>query len=193
MRVSRERLTEKYPSWNEDKNDIVKTLYGDTPLRHYTKKDFDFYDTCKDKTLKNILLLDSIIWKYKGDFDEYRLINGNIKVSSKNEYIIADLNFRGYYIFYNNIYNNIYNKSRMSITKNYGIKVKGWSNFRSYCASRIEKNNEELDRESIIRILNYREWNDFGKIVKDFGDNLMNLYERDETNHYLDEWRNLDK
>ena len=41
MRMTRENLLEKFPSWNESQHDIVAVNYGDDPLIHYDQGEYE--------------------------------------------------------------------------------------------------------------------------------------------------------
>lgn len=188
MRKAREQLLDKYPYWNETRNNIVRTLYGDEPLRRYTEGDHQRYLDCYNSgemTLANVLFSDAWIWSLCGDFDDYRLLNGGVKIGKRVLSGSVDVHYFGK--CYNICYNDIYGDKHLSILR-IGTTCRGWRNYEQMCPSRIEKNNAELSDDIIQKIFGGKEWDDYGEAVQIFRAKCREVYEADKTNHYLDEF-----
>lgn len=189
MRKTKEELLEKFPYWNEERNDVVTTLYGDEPLCRYDQYKYKLYTDCYDSTLAAVLFGDAWIWSIHGDFDDYRLINGGMRVRADGKILWADLNVHYSGRTYELCLDQLYDKSKLSIIWIGQDTVKGWRNFATACPSRIEGKNKELSDEEIYHVLNSKDWRDFGYDVQRCRRRCVELYELDKTNHYLDEWR----
>lgn len=192
MRKSREELFEAWPSWDAAKNDIVTTFYGDEPFCRYDQYKYKFYTDCYDSgehTLAAVLFGDAWIWSIHGDFDDYRLINGGMKIRTDGKILWADLNIHYRGKTYEICLDQLYEKDKLSIIWIGAEKVKGWRNFASMCPSRIESRNAELSDKEIRHVLSAKEWRDFGAEVQRCKARCAELYELGTTNHYLDEWR----
>ena len=81
MRLSRNELLEMFPSWNEERHDIVKVFYGDIPLIEWNRAEYEKYSQLEG-TLANIEAVEAYIWTQNGDYSIYRTLIGEIKIGA---------------------------------------------------------------------------------------------------------------
>ena len=75
MRQTREELLQQFPSWNENRHDIVKVNYGDEPLIIYKENEYQEYQTLTG-TMANIMCSYAYMYSQNGEYNVYRTLIG---------------------------------------------------------------------------------------------------------------------
>lgn len=152
MRKTKEELLTMFPYWNTDRNDIVKTWYGDEPL--HTVND-SFWQKYHD----NISYSDAFqSWIYGQDtISEYRTKWGKIQIYN-DDILTADIKLRYRGRFYSlTIFNNYMNSIDyvdlwVGITGKPGIECYGTGDYmeRHKITSQWRK---KIDHETVKKVL----------------------------------------
>lgn len=181
MRLTREELLDKYPSWNESKHDIVKTFYGDIPLVVYNEKQYEWFKTLTD-TLANIEAVDAYIYTQNGNYNKYSTLIGDVYISEKGNVLSGSVKVK-YHGFIHNIFLNLmYGKSCLSIMRHTSETTTGFSNKDGLSSPSIKAHTKELDNKTIEKILN-TPLKDYGESIQKFMESARKLYEQDKTNY----------
>ena len=184
MRMTREEILEKYPSWNESRHDIVAVNYGDEPLIHYDKNEYDRYQNywSKDSTFANIMAVDAYIYSQNGTYDEYRTFIGNIRIAEDGRVLCGNVNVKYRGKVYDIIFNRMYGFKKLDILRLDGEYVVGFSNADGQGSPSIR--TKEMDKDLIERILN-DPLSDYGYAIQRFMEAARELYAEDTTNHIM--------
>lgn len=186
MRKSREELLAMFPSWNEKRSDIVKTLYGDEPL--YTAESFWYknylegYGRCPE--LDAVEATDAVIFDTYGEFDKYQMLAGEIITEHGNSNnplcgkVYVELNGRTYDV----IMNRMYGKQALTILY---FGSSGTSGFSNKDGQRVRLNCKELSKRVIEKVLT-NSMEDYGEPVRRFLEVSKELYDMDQTNYIMD-------
>lgn len=183
MRLSREELLNTYPggaSWNEKRHDIVKTLYGNTPLTHWDKEEYDRFLTYTG-TLSNIFAIDAYIWCMNGDYDIFRTLIGSVYISAKGDILTGNINVKFGGQIYNMHLNLMYGKKGLDIQSISYSGVRGFSNKDGAGSPTIKANTFELSPERIERILAI-DLSDYGNSVKEYMKKVGEIYSENKEN-----------
>lgn len=121
MRLTRNELMERYPSWNEAKHDIVKVFYGDIPLIEWNKAEYEKYSQLEG-TLANIEAVEAYIWTQNGDYSIYRTLIGDIKIGASGAVLCGDLQVKYGGKVYSIYLNLMYGLKSLSIFRNSGAE-----------------------------------------------------------------------
>ena len=189
MRLTREELLNKHPIWNEERHDIVKTLYGDEPLIHYDEKEYNKYRDfwSKDNTCANIGAIDAYIYSKNGTYDKYRTLIGEVIISEDGDLLCGDIYVKYGGMRYDIIINNMYGRHSLDILRLSGSgKVLGFSNKDGQGSPSSKRYTDELKDETINKILNSKELNDYGSSISKFINVARNMYNSDKTNYIMD-------
>ena len=185
MRMTREELLEKFPSWNESRHDIMAVNYGDEPLIHYDQGEYERYQNywSKDKTFANIMAVDAYIYSQNGTYDEYRTLIGKVRIAEDSRVLCGDVNVKYRGKTHNIILNKMYGFKKLDILRLGGDNVVGFSNADGQGSpSRYTK---EMDAETIEKILN-DPLSDYGIGIQRFMEAARELYAEDTTNHIME-------
>lgn len=179
MRKTKEELLFNNPCWNIEKHDIVKVMYGDIPLFKVDGNN-KYEDSVK-----------MYIWRNYGDFYVYRTLRGEIGIKGFDTILYGSHNvtYRG--ITYSLDLNLMYGLKSLDILKLSGEKVKGFSNKDGIGSPSNKLRTEELDEETIYKILNCKDIEDYGVSVKCFMEKCKQIYELDKENYIMKKCFNL--
>lgn len=189
MRLTREELLNKHPIWNEERHDIVKTLYGDEPLIHYDEKEYNKYRDfwSKDNTCANIGAIDDYIYSKNGTYDKYRTLIGEVMISENGDVLGGDICVKFGGMRYDIIINNMYGRHSLDILRLSGSgKVFGFSNKDGQGSPSSKRYTDELKDETINKVLNSKELNDYGSSISKFINVARDMYNSDKTNYIMD-------
>ena len=184
MRLSNDELKEKYyTSWNDAKHDIGKVYYGDTPLIHYDEKKYEHFHTLTG-TMANIEAVKAYIYSQNGTYDLYRTLIGEVSISENGIVLHGNINVKYYGKTYNIILNEMYGLHSLTILR-LGDKVKGFCNKDGQGSPANKYRTEELDDETILKVLNV-DLSDYGESIHKFIKACKDLYNKDNTNYIMD-------
>ena len=180
MRKSIEQLLIEYPSWNTDKHDIVKSLYGDEPSSKWDRNRYMDFLTLTG-TLANIQAVDAYIYSQYGNYYIYNTFIGKVYISEKGNVLAGDVNV--HYKGCNSvILNKMYGRNALDILK-LGQNVVGFSNKDGQGSpSRYTK---EMNKETIEKVINCP-LEDYGIGIQKFMEEVRKTYEIDPGNHIMD-------
>lgn len=181
MRQMREELLEQFPSWNEDKHDIVKTFYGDEPLIIYNENEYQKYQTLTG-TMANIMCSYAYVYSQNGEYNIYRTLIGEIFIKPDGVVLggTISVKYRGKY---HSIHlNMMYGWKTLDILK-IGENVVGFSNKDGTGSPSI--NTKEMDKETIKKILNMP-LDDYGVSIQKFMKTARQVYDMDGTNYIME-------
>lgn len=184
MRLTRNELLERYPNWNEVKHDIVKTFYGDIPLIEWNKEEYEKYSRLEG-TLANIEAVEAYIWTQNGDYSIYRILIGEIKIGASGIVLCGDLQVKYGEKVYSIYLNLMYGLKALSIFRNNGLNLIGFSNADGLSSPCIKSDTKELDRDLIEKVLKV-DLSDYGESVRKFMDAVIDLYNKDKVNHIME-------
>lgn len=185
MRLTRNELLEMFPSWNEERHDIVRVFYGDIPLIEWNGAEYERYSKLEG-TLANIEAVEAYIWILNGDYNIYRTLIGEIKIGASGEVLCGDLSVNYGGMVYSIYLNLMYGLRALSIFRNSGAKnISCFSNVDGIRSPSTKANTKELDKDMIEKILNIN-LSDYGESVRKFIEAVKILYEEDPTNHILE-------
>lgn len=184
MRLSREELLRMYPSWNEERHDIVKAFYGDIPLIEWNEEEYKRY--CKlEGTLSNIEAVDAYIWTQNGDYSIYRTLIGEVYLTVGGKVMAGTIHLKYRGVTFTLSINLMYGMRALDILKLSGEKVKGFSNKGGTGSPSNKYRTEELDTE-VIEKLFVTDLRDYGSSVRKFMRECIKLYEVDRVNHIME-------
>ena len=185
MRLSRDELIERYPIWNEERHDIVKAFYGDTPLIEWNKAEYERYLQLEG-TLANIEAVDAYIWTQNGDYNIYRTLIGEIKIGASGVVLCGDLQVHYGGKVYSIYLNLMYGLKSLSIFRNSGSEVfTGFSNDDGLSSPNIKAHTKELERDLIEKVLKV-DLSDYGESVQKFIEAVRALYDKDKVNRIME-------
>lgn len=185
MRLSRNELIERYPSWNEEKHNIVKVFYGDIPLIEWNKAEYERYSQLEG-TLANIEAVEAYIWTQNGDYNIYRTLIGEIKIGASGTVLCGDLQVKYGGKVYSIYLNLMYGLKSFSIFRNSGAgNFTGFSNADGLLSPCIKSHTKELDRDLIEKVLK-ADLSDYGESVQKFMEAVTALYNKDKVNHIME-------
>lgn len=186
MRISNAELKEKYlTSWNDAKHDIGEVQYGDTPLIHYDEKEYEYFHTLTG-TLANICAVEAYIYFRNGTYDLYKTLIGEVFISENETVLCGNINVEYYGKTYNIILNEMYGLHSLTILR-LGNKVKGYCNKDGQGSPANKCRTEELDDETILKVLNVN-LSDYGESIHKFIMACKDLYGKDNTNYIMDKY-----
>ena len=190
MRLSRDELINMYPTWNEEKHDIVKVMYGEDPLVLWNKERYDNWVNLLG-TCANIEGVNAYMWSQNGDYYIYRTLIGEIYITTDGKVLggAVDVKYRG--VSYGISLNLMYGLRSLEILKLSGGKVRGFSNKDGTGSPCRKQNTEELDKDIIEILLFNLDLRDYGDSVKRFMKMCGTLYNADSLNHILEKTFNL--
>ena len=178
MRLTRDELIERYPSWNEEKHDIAKVFYGDIPLIEWNKAEYEKYSQLEG-TLANIEAVEAYIWTQNGDYSIYRTLIGEIKIGSSGAVLCGDLQVKYGGKVYSIYLNLVYGLKSLSIFRNSGSdNLTGFSNADGLSSPCIKAHTKELDTDLIEKVLK-TDLSDYGESVRKFMEAVVALYDKD--------------
>lgn len=183
MRLTREELLDKYPSWNEAKHDIVKVFYGDIPLVVYNEKQYEWFKTLTG-TLANLEAIDAYIYTQNGNYNKYSTLIGDVYINKDGKVLSGDVRINHHGFIYNIFLNEMYGQHCLSIIRA-SNGITGFSNKDGLRSSCIKKNTKELSDDAIKEILN-KQLEDYGESIKKFMAAAKELYEQDKTNYIIE-------
>lgn len=189
MRLSRNELLEMFPSWNEERHDIVKVFYGDIPLIEWNRAEYEKYSQLEG-TLANIEAVEAYIWTQNGDYSIYRTLIGEIKIGASGEVLCGDLQVKYGGKVYSIYLNLMYGLKSFSIFRNSGAEnFTGFSNEDGLLSPCIKSHTKELDRDLIEKVLKVN-LSDYGESVRKFMEAVKGLYAVDKVNHIMEKCMN---
>ena len=184
MRKTREQLLIEFPSWNESRNNIVDTYYGDKPLCKYDKEWYEKYKKLTG-TLANIEAVNTYMFARNGNYYKYWTGYGDVYVSEDGKVLCGDMKIKYRGIFHDIILNKMYGYNALTILRMSGGKVVGFSNEDGQGSPSSKLSTSEMETDLIERILNDK-MEDFGIGVQKFMEAARKLYAEDTRNHIME-------
>lgn len=179
MRMTKEELLKKTPSWNT-KYDIVKIMYGDIPHHIYGKLQHESFLSLTG-TLSNIMAVDNYIYTQNGEYEDYRTLIGDIKIKTNGDILCGDIRVTYYGKVYNIYLNNMYGKQGLDILR-LGSNVTGWCNKDGNGSPSCFV--KELDGDIVGKVLGVT-LEDYGESVQMFVEKCREVYVKDKENYIL--------
>lgn len=177
MRQTREELLQQYPSWNENRHDIVKINYGDEPLIVQNENKYQEYQTLTG-TMANIMCSYAYMYSQNGEYDVYRTLIGETYIRPDGTVLGGTVNVK-YRGKPNSIHlNMMYGLKALDILR-IGETVVGFSNKDGIGSSSL--NTKEMDKETIEKILN-SPLEDYGFGIQKFMECARHIYDMDGEN-----------
>lgn len=189
MRLTKEELLNRHQIWNEEKHDIVRVMYGDDPLVHYDSKEYNKYQNfwAKDNTCANIMAIDAYIYSKNGTYDKYRTLIGEVIISENGDILCGDIFVKYDGMRYDIIINNMYGRYSLDILRLSGSgKVLGFSNKDGQGSPSSKRYTDELKDETINKVLNSKELNDYGISISKYIQCARDMYNSNKTNYIMD-------
>ena len=184
MRLSNAELKEKYCTfWNDEKHDIGEVYYGDTPLIHYDEKEYEYFHTLTG-TMANIEAVKAYIYSQNGTYDLYRTLIGEVYIAKNCTVLCGDISVKYWGKTYDIILNEMYGLHGLTILR-LSSKVKGFCNRDGQGSPTSKYRTEELDNETILKVLNV-DLSDYGESIHKFIKACKDLYNKDSTNCIMD-------
>lgn len=185
IRLTKDELLDKFPSWNTNRHDIVKVFYGEIPLIEWNKSEYNKYIRLRDRTMVNIETVNAYIWTQNGDYSIYRTLLGDIMIRASGKVICGDLRVKCGGKAYNIFLNLMYGLRSLSIFRLNGTEFFiGFRNTDGMKSSHIKAHTKELEPELIEKVLS-ADISDYGESVKKFMMTAKALYESDKTNKIM--------
>lgn len=185
MRLSRDELIETFPTWNEERHNIVKALYGDIPFVEWNKAEYERHIQLQG-TLSNITAVEAYIWRLKGDYSIYRTLCGDVYISKSGKVLCGDFRVKHgveEYVIYLAL---MYGLKSLSIFRNgFSKMLVGFSNSDGLKSPCIKAHTTELNCDVIEKVLSV-DLSDYGDSVKKFFEAARKIYEEDKTNHIME-------
>ena len=189
MRLSNTELKEKYCTfWNDAKHDIGEVYYGDTPLIHYDEKEYEHFHTLTG-TMANICAVKAYVYSQNGTYDLYRTLIGEVSISENGTVLHGNINVKYCGKIYDIILNEMYGLHSLTILR-LENKVKGFCNKDGQGSQSNKFNTEELNDETILKVLNV-DLSDYGESIHKFIKACKDLYDKDNTNYIMDKCFNM--
>lgn len=183
MRMTTEELLTKYPTWNTDRHDIVKVMYGDEPLIKWNKEKYEDYQQLTG-TLANIQASEAFIYSQYGDYYIYRTLIGTVYITVNGKILYGDINI--HYNGCNSIHlNKMYGFNALSILKIGSQNVVGFSNADGTGSPTLASRTKEMNEDVIEKIINM-ELKDYGVSVQELMKAVRESYYTDTMNHIMD-------
>lgn len=184
MRLTRKKLLNKYPSWNESKHDIVKTLYGDIPLVVYDEKQYEWFKTLTG-TLADIESIDAYIYTKNGNYNKYSTLIGDVYINENGKVLSGSIQVKYRGIIHNIFLMQMYGKCCLSIMRHTFKNTTGFSNKDGLSSPSIKAHTKELNNKTIEKILN-TPLKDYGESIQKFMEAARKVYEQDRTNYIME-------
>lgn len=184
MRKNRDELMQIYPIWNEQRHDIVKVMYGEDPLILWNEEYYKRWSTYTG-TASNIESVNAYMWSQNGDYYVYRTLIGEIYITISGKVLGGNINVKYRGVSYSIHLNLMYGFKAMDILKLSGEKVKGFSTKDGTGSPSNKYRTEELDRETIEKVLSV-DLSDYGESIHKFIRECISLYDEDSTNYIME-------
>lgn len=182
MRSSKEDLKEQFPSWN-DKQDIIKVMYGDEPLCIV-----DRVIETDNPTINNIYGVQNYIFTCNGKYEKYQTLIGSVAINADGNILYGNVGIKYRGKIHDVFLNNIYGKETLKIICIYHDgHIKGWSNVETMSPSRVQKLNDELPIDTVNKLFQRKYLQDYGESVQKFIAECRSVVAKSD-NHFLDEW-----
>ena len=180
MRMTKEELLEKYPSWNTNKHDICKVVYGDEPSIKWNKEKYNDFKRMSG-TLSNLQAVDAYIYFQYGDYYIYNTLIGKIYITENGDILAGDINIQ--YNGCNSIYlNKMYGYNALDILR-ITTNVTGFSNIDGMGSP--SRNTKEMDKDIAEKIVNHK-MEDYGIGIQKFMEAVRKQYYNDTTNYIME-------
>lgn len=184
MRLSNTKLKEKYCTfWNDEKHDIGEVYYEDTPLIHYDEKEYEYFHTLTG-TLANIESVNAYVYSQNGIYDLYNTLIGEVYISENGTVLHGNINVKYRGKVYTIILHEMYGLHGLTILR-LSSKVKGFCNRDGQGSPTSKYRTEELDNETILKVLNV-DLSDYGESIHKFIKACKDLYNKDSTHYIMD-------
>lgn len=189
MRLTREELLNKYPSWNEARHDIVKVFYGDIPLVIYNEKQYEWFKTLTG-TLANLEAIDAYIYTQNGSYNKYSTLIGDVYIAENGTVLSGNIQVKHRGFIHDIFLNKMYGMYCLSIMRNTSEGTKGFTNKDGLLSPSIKKRTKELDNKTIEKILNVS-LEDYGESIQKFMETVREVYKQDKTNYIMEKCFNM--
>lgn len=93
MRQTKEELLQQFPSWNENRHDIVNVFYGDEPLIIYKENEYEKYQTLT-RTMANIMCSYAYMYSQNGEYNVYRTLIGETYIKPDGTVLCGTINVK---------------------------------------------------------------------------------------------------
>lgn len=177
MRMTREELLEKYPTWNENRHDICKVKYGDVPLKKWDETEYKKFLEL-DGTLANLMAAEAFVYIQNGDYYIYDTLIGRVCIAVDGRVLHGDINVN--YNGRNSVHlNQMYGLNALDILR-IGQNVVGFSNADGISSPSAYA--KEMEEDVVEKIINAK-MEDYGDNIQKFMQTVRELYHKDTTNH----------
>ena len=181
MRLTNEELLVKYPSWNTDRHDIGKVMYGDEPLIKWDKEKYQNFLELTG-TSANLQASEAFIYVNYGEYYIYNTLIGRVYITADGRILYGDINI--HYKGCNSVsLNEMYGLNALDIVKIGTQNVTGFSNADGIGSPSIY--TKEMDVETVKKIINSK-MEDYGVAIQEFMKAVRELYYKDTTNYIMD-------
>lgn len=176
MRQTREELLQQFPSWNENKRDIVKVNYGDEPSMVWNKEEYVKWSKYNSFTIERY------IWTQNGDYNNYYTLIGETYIKPDGTVLGGNVNVKYRGKSHTVHLNMMYGWKALDILR-IGEWVVGFSNKDGQGSPSIM--TKEMDKETIEKILNMP-LEDYGYGIQRFMETARQVYGMDTTNYIME-------
>lgn len=177
MRMTREDFLTKYPSWNENRHDIVACMYGDVPVKCWDANEYHEWRKLEG-TLSNINAVEAYMYVQNGEYSIYNTEIGRVCITKDNKVISGEINVQ--YKGKNNIIylNNQNDMVGLSIFR-IGQELIGWRN--QYGVRSYFTRTKKMDMDMAYEIL-HQKLEDYGFGVQMFMKTAREIFISDVEN-----------
>lgn len=182
MRVSREELLKMYPSWNENRHDIVKANYGDIPLKVWNMESYKAYSKLTG-TMANIEAVEAYMWSVNGDYNVFRTLIGEVYITVDGKVLGGSISVKYRGKNHSISLNLMYGIKWLNILR-IGAKVSGFTNRDGGGGPANRFNTVEMDPEVIEKVLG-SDLSDYGESIQAFMRECRELYNEDNKNYIM--------
>lgn len=181
MRMTNEELLVKYPSWNTDRHDIGKVMYGDEPLIKWNRERYNDFLKLTG-TPANLQAAEAFIYTHYGGYHIYNTLIGRVYITIDGRILCGDINI--HHKGCNSVsLNEMYGLNALDIVKIGTQNVTGFSNANGIGSPSIY--TKEMDAETVIKIIN-NEMEDYGFGIQKFMEAVRKRYYADTNNCIMD-------
>lgn len=181
MRMTKEELLKKYPSWNTNRHDIGKVMYGDEPLMKWDKYEYERF--CElSGTSANLKAAEAFIYSQYGNYYIYNTLIGRIYIAEDGKILVGDINI--YYKGCNSVHlNKMYGFDALDILKIGSQNVIGFSNIGGLGSPSVY--TKEMDKDAVEKIINNK-MEDYGVGIQRFMEAVRKQYYNNTTNYIME-------
>lgn len=176
-----ELMRDYYPSWNQEKHNIVEVMYGDSPLIIWNNDEYEKHKKLTG-TLANINAVAAYMYLQNGEYSTYRTLLGEVHINAEGDVLAGDINIQYKGKRYSIILNKMYGWKALDILR-IGQNVVGFSNKDGQGSP--SRNAKELDKDVIEKVINMP-LEDYGVAIQKIMRAVRELYYEDQSNFIME-------